>query len=289
LCLFFLQGFGAMTKRDALKYFLLKMILSKNRMKSWPGYYDPSERIEKHLAPLIKQQAKKLFHEPDFAIYSKFIGDGIFLDVGANCGQSAVSFRNANQTFKILSIEPHPLNARLLEHVKRSLLTDFDYISAGVSDNVGELNLYTPVLDGIYVTPHSAMDRNLFDRPEIKQLLIQLSNNGKIEIHSSSIKTITIDSLMIQPDIIKIDTENHEFEVIKGARETILRSRPIFQVEKGSSDIFRFFSELEYTSFYYWKETNVLKREENSSAPTPNVFFIPNEKINLLISISVIE
>jgi hypothetical protein len=34
--------------------------------------------------------------------------DGLFLDVGANVGQSAMSFRIFNRQARILSIEPNP-------------------------------------------------------------------------------------------------------------------------------------------------------------------------------------
>ena len=47
----------------------------------------------------------------------------------------------------------------------------------------------------------------------------------------------TIDSMDLNPGFIKIDTDGSDLEVLQGAEETIMRSRPVICIEiKGSSD-----------------------------------------------------
>src|SRR5689334_9570794 len=59
---------------------------------------------------LVARYAVRVPHDPDFAAWRRFAGrDGIFLDVGANVGQSAMSFRIFNRRAPIVSIEPNPL------------------------------------------------------------------------------------------------------------------------------------------------------------------------------------
>src|SRR5215831_370500 len=63
---------------------------------------------------------KKLFHvlpfmlphEKDYFGLKLLLkpGDGLFLDVGANDGISALSFRHINSSYAILSLEPNPLH-----------------------------------------------------------------------------------------------------------------------------------------------------------------------------------
>src|SRR3954468_23806524 len=58
-------------------------------------------------------------HEADFAAFALFPErTGLFLDVGANTGASALSFRIYNRRSPILSIEPNPMLAPGLRRLK---------------------------------------------------------------------------------------------------------------------------------------------------------------------------
>jgi len=78
------------------------------RLRSWlsvPALYQGTRSLENiassHSAP----------HEPDFAFFERFSDEsGLFLDVGANAGMSAVSFRIFNKCAPILSLEPNPIH-----------------------------------------------------------------------------------------------------------------------------------------------------------------------------------
>jgi FkbM family methyltransferase len=69
----------------------------------------------------------------------------------------------------------------------------------------------------------------------------EITPDGELEIPA-----ITVDSLRLSPSFIKIDVEGHEREVLEGAKETLLRSRPALLVEVIHSEVIPFLSELGY-------------------------------------------
>jgi FkbM family methyltransferase len=75
------------------------------------------------------------------------------------------------------------------------------------------------------------------------------------------VQTITIDELMLKPDLIKIDVENHEAQVLEGACQTIQIHRPRLILEANNeryqSGILDMLRRLRYT----WRladERNIL-------------------------------
>src|SRR5690349_3822915 len=62
-------------------------------------------------------------HEKDYFGLKLLLpeGDGLFLDIGANDGVSALSFRRINSTYAIFSVEPNPIQEPSLQRVKRRL------------------------------------------------------------------------------------------------------------------------------------------------------------------------
>jgi hypothetical protein len=87
-------------------------------------------------------------HEPEFAAFGLFPDStGLFLDIGANSGASALSFRIYNKLSPILSIEANPFHRSDLEQLKR-LLQGFDYRLAAAAEHPGELTLWVPFFGG---------------------------------------------------------------------------------------------------------------------------------------------
>lgn len=54
-----------------------------------------------------------------------------------------------------------------------------------------------------------------------------VSGAGKVPV-------ITVDSLQLSPGFIKIDVEGMEFQVLKGARKTLLKNRPVVIIEENN-------------------------------------------------------
>ena len=58
-------------------------------------------------------------------------------------------------------------------------------------------------------------------------------NDGQTHvIEGRDIKMITLDSLKLKPDFIKIDVEGMEFDVLQGGKDTILENKPFVMIEE---------------------------------------------------------
>jgi FkbM family methyltransferase len=151
----------------------------------------------------------------------------LFLDIGANDGISARSFRLFNKTTPILSIEANPCHERALERTKIALdLFDYKLMAAGARR--GELVLHTPVFRGIALTAYAAMNRS-----EAEQRLRQdmPSSRGRLRFIDTVVPVVPIDDLTLAPDFVKIDVEGFEIEVLRGMIATIERCKPVFMIE----------------------------------------------------------
>ncbi len=112
---------------------------------SWAGWTslqrDPAEDYQ-----YVKGMfAGKRVHEDDFLFFANFQEqDGLFLDIGANMGFSAISFRNINPDMTILSLEMIPFLGPILELVKDDV-PKFSYVMSGVADVEASTIMYIPV------------------------------------------------------------------------------------------------------------------------------------------------
>jgi len=170
-------------------------------------------------------------HEPDFAAFRLIpTQDGIFLDVGANDGLSALSFRVFNTTTPILSIEPNPHHVRSLERVKRRI-SGFSYRIIGASDSEKSLTLFTPIYKAIPLTNYASLDADTA-RKNLETYL-HIHNIGKrVSFLETTVSVLPLDKLELDPDIIKIDVEGFEESVIGGLMRTLVRRKPSVMVER---------------------------------------------------------
>jgi FkbM family methyltransferase len=151
----------------------------------------------------------------------------LFLDVGANDGISARSFRLFNTTTPILSIEANPCHEEALKRTKATLAM-FDYKLMAAGARRAELVLYTPVVRGIALTAYAAMDRG-----EAEQRVRQdmPSSRRGLSFIETIVPVVPIDDLTLTPDFVKIDVEGFEIEVLRGMTATIERCKPVFMIE----------------------------------------------------------
>lgn len=203
-----------------------------NPIRNWSGVLHPRETGDKHLTPLREQLESGIPHEREFGFFATLDGvDGLFVDVGANAGQSAVSLRTVNSSLRILSFEPNPLLEPVLRRLRDEVLDGFDYRMTGLSDRHASMVLYVPVVDGAHVTPLATLDRSLFDRQEHHDRLVRFSLHGTYKIAEVAVQLQRLDDLDLEPTVIKIDAEEHELSCLAGMMETIERYSPILMIE----------------------------------------------------------
>jgi FkbM family methyltransferase len=153
--------------------------------------------------------------------------DRLFLDIGANDGISARSFRLFNKTTPILSIEANPSHENALKRTKAALEL-FDYKLMAAGERRGELVLHTPVFRGIALTAYAAVDRNEAEQRLWKDMP---SSRGRLKFIERVVPVVPVDDLTLTPDFVKIDVEGFEIEVLRGMMATIERCKPVFMIE----------------------------------------------------------
>jgi FkbM family methyltransferase len=169
-------------------------------------------------------------HEPDFAAFALFPDrDGLFLDVGANLGNSALSFRLFNKRSPILSIEPNPFHERDLRFVKR-LIRNFDYSLFAAGETHGEATLHVPVYKGLALTGEASLLE-----PHARPWWAEEQGVQAVETRTLRVPVRPLDELELDPDFVKVDVEGAEESVLRGLARTLERARPILLLERSGN------------------------------------------------------
>jgi FkbM family methyltransferase len=211
--------------------------------------------------------------------------EGLFLDVGANNGMTAAGFRSLNATYQIFSIEANRHHEPALRNLKRRI-KNFDYMISAVGRAPGELQLITPTYKGIPIHTHTSSSRDYLDVSLRRDFTANVVD--RILYDEQVVKMITIDSLNLNPDIVKIDVEGGDYDVLLGMTQTISRCRPFIMIEftpKKTGAMTEFFAERSYNLFVFnevqdhfglFKEARETQAWEESGLQV-NLFAIPAE------------
>jgi FkbM family methyltransferase len=199
----------------------------------------------------------------------------IALDIGANIG--TYTYFLSRYAAKVYAYEPNPgLAERLIR-----LYPNADVRNAAVSNSEGELTLRIPVKDGSL-------------RHELASVAAEFDDDEVVE---HIVAARTIDSEQYEDvGFIKIDAEQHELEVLKGALETIKNSRPIIMTEatpllydEDLRTTFRFLTDLDYEGWFtfegkhypfseYLPDVHANREQFGKSFMNTNIFFFPTER-----------
>jgi FkbM family methyltransferase len=164
---------------------------------------------------------------------------GTCIDIGANIGNHSVFF--ADHFGEVLSLEPHPMLFKLL-CVNASLKDNIRCFNFGASSTAQNLHfdfMTRTNLGAARIVPDREPHRNRQTVVPVKPL------DSDPDI---SAKTISF---------MKIDVEGHELEVLKGARQIIVRDKPAIAFEQlsgkiadGTSPCIEYLRNLGYEEFY---------------------------------------
>jgi FkbM family methyltransferase len=214
-------------------------------------------------------------HEADFAAFRRFPHrNGLFLDIGANSGESVLSFRLFNRTTPILSIEPNPYHEADLKFLKR-WIDHFDYLLYGASDSSGWATLHVPVYRNLPLTGEASFYReqaigNYWVREQVRD-----GGMDAVRLIELPVEVKRLDDLALRPAFIKIDVQGFESKVVAGLHRTIARSQPILLLERSGCDeaLQRQFADLGYRAFVYLPRARSFASYHGQ--PVQNLFFLP--------------
>jgi len=213
-------------------------------------------------------------------------GDGLFLDVGANDGISAIGFRHVHSDYRILSIEPNLCHEAHLKKLKRRL-KNFEYLLAGAGRDRQVMTLYIPIYNSVPIYTAASLKKDYVLRTMHEQHVSEGEKNIVIVEHKVDI--LPLDELKLVPDIIKIDTEGFDFEVLLGLKETIKRCRPVILIEYSLEAyplVKEFFDQAKYKLWTYEHSLDIFTPFDEDlekdfymrQKVTRNVFCVPQEK-----------
>jgi protein O-GlcNAc transferase len=172
---------------------------------------------------------KRNFYEPDFLkkVSESVNKNKLVIDAGANIGNHSIYFSKVLGT-KVYSFEPQK--------------EIFEILSKNVEINnlSGKIKLFNLGLGKKKETGYSISNQDKKNSGSAKLV----KRGGDVEIDS-------IDNVVKgrKVGLIKIDTEGFEKDVLRGARKTIRKNRPLVWVEvsKGNRNfVVRFFKSLKY-------------------------------------------
>jgi FkbM family methyltransferase len=227
-------------------------------------------------------------HESDFQFFRHFAGGGhLFVDIGANLGQSALSFRLAQRGASIVSFEPNPDMEPGLVVVKKLLGSTFDYCLHGLGARTEIKRLYVPIVKGIPFPQCATFQCEcLTDNPSIRQIFREWTGTDRFEIAERSLQLVRFDDLGLVPDFVKIDVEGGEADVVNGMEKTLKRHRPLLLTE-GRGAQARLL-EHGYVELIHDASVNTL-RTAGLDDRNANVFYLPAERLDELVRLGAVE
>lgn len=134
----------------------------------------------------------------------------LFVDIGGNEGLYPVMF--SNRFDKIITFEPHPMNLDIMKlNLYMNDVNNVEIVEKAVWSSEVEMKLHQTIENDLVggVT--------LLDLPDICEPI--------------TVKTITLDSMNLEPDLIKIDIEGGEVEALKGMKNTLTKYHPHIYIE----------------------------------------------------------
>ena len=170
-------------------------------------------------------------HEPDFRLFAALAGErGLFMDIGANSGQSARSLRIFNADLDILSFEPNRLLEPELRFTRRLLGPSFRYRMHGLGGAAERTTLFVPVVGPSPQTPWATADRQMLER---NRAAVE-AELGPFEVAEVPIEICRGDDLELHPVAMKIDVEGLELDVLQGLEATLECDEPLLLIERNS-------------------------------------------------------
>jgi FkbM family methyltransferase len=245
----------------------------KRRLAGRPGLYSNGRR-----AVGIARWAARLPHEPDFEFYRyapPARPGSVFLDVGANTGISALSFRIYDRRTPIVSIEPNGALERDLKLTAR-LIDRFEYRMIAAGEKPGNLLLYTPAYRGTPLTGEASLKR---PKPaDIWWMREHVPDVGPSELTvvEQRVDVVPLDDLGLVPAHVKIDVQGTELDVLRGMRRTIVEHTPTIMIERshGFDELRAWLRDVADYEPRTWSPGERRLVTYDETAPTPNAIFI---------------
>lgn len=235
----------------------------------YPWLFDWQQAISVHW-----RNARGVFGEDDFRALTRLplSARSLFVDIGANRGQSINALRTMFPGCRIVAFEPNRIPFRqAAAALGRSSGSEIHNIAVG--DENGTMTLKTPSCRGVVFDQNASVEG--LDRDDLAKFLQEIGYTfvepSNIRFIENTIAVRPLDDFGLKPDFMKIDVEGHEEAVLSGARKTIEANLPIMMIEGGErADVAKLLEAIGYTRFVFDGDKLVQSDDKISS----NSFFL---------------
>lgn len=170
-------------------------------------------------------------HESEFRAL-QFIPEhlpGVYVDVGANQGQSIESIKLMRPRARVVSFEANPrLAGRLARRYAGRV--DVTVRPYGLSDRVETRPLYVPAYSRFVYDGNASFDRESACALYNSENLFGFRSR-KLSLQTVDCSVQRLDEQNLEPLFLKIDVQGFEQRVVLGGMETIRKHQPILMIE----------------------------------------------------------
>ncbi len=149
-------------------------------------------------------------------LFSPKEGDTV-VDVGAHIGRyTIIASKRVGPRGKVIAIEAHPANYEILgQNIELNKLNNVTALNYAVHSNRTVVKLYEPGQEEGFTIYNTIMtDRTLASK-----------NQNYIEVKADTLDSLLLENGIKKVDWIKIDVEGAELEVLRGASNTLSKSK----------------------------------------------------------------
>ena len=149
----------------------------------------------------------------------------VILDIGANTGLYSIISRKINSNANIYAFEPYLINSsRLKKNILLNNIKDIVIIEKALGNDVGEIEFSVPDQEQICDVLSADIEfSNKFYRKWI--------NYKTVRVPQTTLDQFLLEENLNNLDLIKIDVENYETFVLKGALEVLDKYSPLILIE----------------------------------------------------------
>jgi FkbM family methyltransferase len=145
---------------------------------------------------------------------------GTLVDVGAHDGLITIPLSRLPGS-RVLAFEPLPPAMARLREALGDAHPNVECIAAALGDQAGEITLAMPVLDGVAQEQWAST---------AKDYAAHVSARVSVQRFAVPLRRLD-DHALTDLTGLKVDAEGAEYEILRGARETLLRCRPVITLE----------------------------------------------------------
>lgn len=201
----------------------------------------------------LQRSYRKTFKVPvelDFNALSLFAfsKDTLFVDAGANRGDTVQAVRLTYPENPIMAFEPNPL---VFEKSRRAFKYDKNttFINMGLSDQDDTLELNIPFYKGYMFDGLASFKEN--EALDWLKTRIFFFSEKNLSLRRVNCQLKKLDDFNIDPHFIKIDVQGFELKVLTGAKETIDRNLPVLLIETPTDEVTSYLSDNGYVALKF--------------------------------------